>query len=51
MPYALCATKGGELVAGLSDGHILLSRDSGDSWEPAPVRAKAILALSVGEAR
>jgi photosystem II stability/assembly factor-like uncharacterized protein len=49
MPYALCATARGELMAGLSDGRILLSSDGGDSWEPAPVRADAILALSAVE--
>ncbi|MBV9820022.1 MAG: hypothetical protein JOZ07_16950 [Solirubrobacterales bacterium] len=50
LPYALSATAGGQLVAGLGDGRILRSRDGGDSWELAPVRADAILALSALEA-
>ena len=49
LPYALIATDGGQLVAGLGDGRILRSRDAGDSWAPAPARADAILALGAIE--
>lgn len=45
LPYALCLTAAGELLAGLGDGRILTSDDGGESWQQAPVRAGAILAL------
>jgi hypothetical protein len=44
MPYALVAT-GGELVAGMSDGRILRSRDGGDTWQDAGVRLGPIVAM------
>jgi photosystem II stability/assembly factor-like uncharacterized protein len=33
MPYALASSQG-QLFAGLSDGHIYMSHDSGDTWQP-----------------
>lgn len=37
MPYALAATDG-ELLAGMTDGQILRSRDRGESWDELDVR-------------
>lgn len=45
LPYALCLTAEGELLAGLGDGRILTSGNGGESWRPAPLRAGGILAL------
>ena len=41
MPYALVAADG-RLFAGLADGQIWESRDSGDSWRACTIRAGGI---------
>jgi len=40
MPYAL-AFADGLLLAGLADGTIYASRDSGDSWEQGPLNGES----------
>jgi hypothetical protein len=45
MPYALVATDG-DLLAGMSDGRILLSEDRGESWDAIGVRAGSITAMA-----
>ena len=45
MPYAL-ATADGELVAGMADGRLLRSADSGESWTELGVRVDSIVALA-----
>jgi photosystem II stability/assembly factor-like uncharacterized protein len=45
MPYALAAGDG-ELVAGLSDGRVLRSRDAGETWQDEGVRIGSIVALA-----
>jgi photosystem II stability/assembly factor-like uncharacterized protein len=48
MPYAL-AVAGGELVAGMTDGRVLLSGDGGDTWADLGVHLGSISALAVTE--
>jgi photosystem II stability/assembly factor-like uncharacterized protein len=45
MPYALVAT-GGELLAGMADGRLLLSGDRGESWDEIGVRVGSISAMA-----
>jgi photosystem II stability/assembly factor-like uncharacterized protein len=45
MPYALAANDS-DLVAGMSDGRVLHSRDAGDTWQDAGVRIGSIVALA-----
>lgn len=46
MPYALAAPGAGRLVAGMRDGTILYSADSGDGWRTSTHRLPGILALT-----
>jgi hypothetical protein len=46
MPYTLAATDG-ELLAGMTDGRILRSRDRGESWDETGVRVGSITAMAV----
>lgn len=48
MPYAL-ATTGGDLLAGMADGRILLSSDRGETWTDAGVDVGSITAMSIGK--
>ena len=45
MPYALAATAD-ELLVGLADGHILSSRDRGETWNDTGVRVGSILSMA-----
>jgi photosystem II stability/assembly factor-like uncharacterized protein len=45
MPYALLAADG-ELLAGMADGRLLRSSDSGESWEDAGVDLGSVLAMA-----
>jgi photosystem II stability/assembly factor-like uncharacterized protein len=45
MPYALLAA-GGELLAGMANGHLLRSADGGDSWEDIGVELGSLLAMA-----
>lgn len=45
MPYALAATEGG-LLAGMSDGRLLHSRDHGERWEDTGVQLAPIVAMA-----
>jgi BNR/Asp-box repeat len=48
MPYALEATDG-ELLAGMADGRMLLSRDGGERWDELGVRVGSITAMAAAE--
>jgi photosystem II stability/assembly factor-like uncharacterized protein len=48
MPYALAALDG-ELLAGMTDGRILHSRDRGESWSDTEVRIGSVLAMAATE--
>jgi BNR/Asp-box repeat protein len=48
MPYALEATDG-ELLAGMADGRILLSRDGGERWDELGPRVGSITAMAAAE--
>jgi hypothetical protein len=48
MPYALSALNG-ELLAGMTDGRILHSRDRGESWSDTEVRIGSVLAMAATE--
>jgi hypothetical protein len=45
MPYALAASTD-ELIAGMTDGRILHSRDRGESWEDAGVKIGSVVAMA-----
>jgi hypothetical protein len=45
MPYALVAADG-ELLAGMADGRLLISGDSGSSWDELGVRVGSIIAMA-----
>jgi photosystem II stability/assembly factor-like uncharacterized protein len=45
MPYALAASND-ELIAGMTDGRILHSRDRGESWEDAGVKIGSVVAMA-----
>jgi hypothetical protein len=45
MPYAL-ATTDGALLAGMSDGQILLSEDGGETWDDIGVRVGSMTAMA-----
>jgi photosystem II stability/assembly factor-like uncharacterized protein len=45
MPYALVA-RDGELLAGLSDGHVLRSRDRGETWDELGAPVGSISAMA-----
>lgn len=45
MPYAL-AFSDGDLLAGMSDGHVLLSRDRGDSWDEVARGVGSVVAMA-----
>jgi hypothetical protein len=48
MPYAL-ALRDGTLLAGMTDGRVLSSRDGGDSWADSEVRLASIVAMATSE--